>query len=67
MSIDTAKRCNIHTEEKEKSGECCQMEEKQRAEQDTYEYKTKIGPEPKSVSQLLQEGMELQRRLEEYE
>ena len=65
MPIDTAKRCNIHTEEKEQSGECCQQENQEKAEQDTYEYHIKTGPEPKSVSQLLQEGMEIQRRLED--
>ena len=65
MSIDETKCCEGHTKKKEKSGECCQIGEQQKAEQDTYEYKAKIGPEPKSVSQLLQEGMELQRRLED--
>ena len=67
MSIDETKCCEGHTEKKDLSGECCQIGEQQKAEQDTYEYKAKIGPEPKSVSQLLQEGMELQRRLEEDE
>ena len=67
MPIDETKCCEGHTKKKELSGECCQIGEQQKAEQDTYEYKAKIGPEPKSVSQLLQEGMELQRRLEEYE
>ena len=38
MSIDKTKCCNTHTEEKEKSGECCQLEDKERAEQDTYEH-----------------------------
>ena len=38
MSIDKTKCCNAHTEEKEKSGECCQLEDKERAEQDTYEH-----------------------------
>jgi hypothetical protein len=65
MSIDSNKCCGGHTKEKEQSGECCQIEAQQKAEQDTYEYNTKIGPEPKSVSKLLQEGMELQRRLED--
>ena len=65
MSIDETKCCEGHTKKKEKSGECCQIGEQQKAEQDTYEYKAKIGPESKSVSQLLQEGMELQRRLED--
>ena len=67
MPIDETKCCEGHTKKKEESGECCQIGEQQKAEQDTYEYKAKIGPEPKSVSQLLQEGMELQRRLEEDE
>ena len=65
MSIDPNKCCGEHTKAKEDSGECCQLENQEKAEQDTYEYNTKIGPEPKSVSKLLQEGMELQRRLED--
>ena len=47
------KTCNMHTKEKENSGTCCQTKVNEEP-----------GPEPKSVSQLLQEGMELQRRLE---
>ena len=65
MPIDETKCCREHTKKKEESGECCQIGSQQKAEQDTYEYKIKTGPEPKSVSQLLQEGMELQRRLED--
>ena len=42
----------MHTKEKEKSGTCCHVKDEE------------PGPESKSVSQLLQEGMELQRRLE---
>ena len=41
MSIDKAKCCNIHTEEKEKSGECCQLEEQENAEALTYEHSIK--------------------------
>ena len=37
MSIDEEKTCNMHTKEKEKSGTCCQTEEKDRAEALTYE------------------------------
>ena len=37
MSIDAKKTCNTHTKEKEKSGTCCQVEEKERAEALTYE------------------------------
>ena len=37
MSIDETKTCNTHTKEKEKSGICCQVEEKERAEALTYE------------------------------
>jgi len=29
MPIDKTRCCKIHTEEKEKSGECCQSEEKE--------------------------------------
>ena len=54
MPIDETKYCNMHTSEKEKSGTCCQTKVNEEP-----------GPEPKSVSQLLQEGMELQRRLED--
>ena len=38
MSIDKTKCCNVHTEEKEKSGECCQLDAQEKAEQDTYEH-----------------------------
>ena len=84
MPIDETQCCGGHTKKKEESGECCQLGEKQRAEQQTYEHSpmslsihalAKSNPtkayrelekmkEPKSVSQLLQEGMKLQRRLE---
>ena len=64
MPIDKTKCCEGHTKKKELSGECCQIGEQEKAEQDTYEYHIKTSPELKSVSQLLQEGMELQRRLE---
>ena len=37
MSIDAKKTCSTHTKEKEESGICCQVEEKERAEQQTYE------------------------------
>ena len=63
MPIDETQCCGGHTKKKELSGECCQIGKQEKAEQDTYEYYVKIGPEP-TVSQLLQEGMELQRRLE---
>jgi hypothetical protein len=65
MPIDETQCCGGHTKKKEESGECCQIGKQRKAEQDTYEYYVKIGPEPKSVSQLLQEGMELQKRLED--
>ena len=51
MSIDKTKCCKIHTEEKEKSGECCQIEDQEKAEQDTYEYNVTIGPEPKEINE----------------
>jgi len=37
MSIDPKKCCGMHSKEKEDSGECCQVEEKERAEALTYE------------------------------
>jgi len=64
VPIDLKKCCGMHSKEKEDNGECCQQEEQERAEQRTYEHRTKTRPEPKSVSHLLQEGMEQQRRLE---
>ena len=51
MSIDKTKCCNTHTEEKEQSGECCQIEAQEKAEQDTYEYYVKIGPKPKEINE----------------
>ena len=36
MSIDKTKCFKIHTEEKGKSGECCQLDEKNDREQATY-------------------------------
>ena len=65
MPIDKTKCCNVHTKEKERSGECCQIDDQGKAEQDTYEHRINTESEPKSASQLLQEGMELQRRLED--
>ena len=41
MSIDKTKCCNTHTKEKEKSGECCQIKDKENAEAATYENETK--------------------------
>ena len=37
MPIDKTKCCKTHTEEKEKSGECCQLDEHKDAEQTIYE------------------------------
>ena len=51
MSIDKTKCCSVHTEEKEKSGECCQLNDQEKAEQDTYEYYVKIGPKPKEINE----------------
>ena len=37
MSIDKTKCCKTHTEEKEKSGECCQLEQQEDASSLTFE------------------------------
>ena len=37
MSVEKTKCCEKHSEEKEKSGECCQISAQQMAEQQTYE------------------------------
>ena len=66
MPIDETKCCNTHNKEKEDNGTCCQKSVQEKDEQQTYEYAVKTGPEP-TLSQLLQEGMKLQRRLEEDE
>ena len=57
----------MHTKEKEKSGTCCLVADQENAEQLTYEHHAQVGPAPQeqSVSELLQEGMKLQRRLED--
>ena len=48
MPIDKAKCCNVHTEEKENLGTCCQVGDiKENAEQLTYEHHAKVGPAPK--------------------
>ena len=41
MSVDKTKCCGMHTQEKEDKGECCQQEEQENAEQDTYEHSIK--------------------------
>ena len=46
MPIDPNKCCGGHTKEKEQSGECCQLEDQEKAEQDTYEHSTNT-EEPK--------------------
>jgi len=45
MPIDKTKCCKTHTEEKEESGECCQLDEQAIAEQTTYEYTVKLNKE----------------------
>ena len=34
----------MHSKEKEKSGECCQLNEKEEAQQATYEYSINVKP-----------------------
>jgi len=41
MPIDETKCCREHTKKKEESGECCQLEEQERAESLTYEHSIK--------------------------
>ena len=42
MSIEEKKCCGMHSKEKEKSGECCQLNDQKDAEQQTYEHSVKI-------------------------
>ena len=51
MPIDETKCCGGHTKKKEESGECCQTQDQEKAEQDTYEYSIKTGPEPKETNE----------------
>jgi len=56
MSVDKTKCCEKHSEEKEKSGECCQISTQQIAEQQTYEQSfivkdVLISPQPYSRRQ----------------
>ena len=51
MPIDETKCCGGHTKKKEESGECCQIGRQRKAEQDTYEYHIKTGPEPKEINE----------------
>ena len=41
MPIEEPKCCEIHTNKKEESGECCQLEDQERAEALTYEHSIK--------------------------
>ena len=66
MPIDETKCCNTHSKEKEDNGTCCQKSVQEKDEQQTYEYVVKTKPEP-TLSQLLDEGMKLQIKLEEDE
>ena len=43
MPIGETKTCTTHTKEKERLGICCQEEEQEKAEQQTYEHKIKTG------------------------
>jgi len=45
MPIDPNKCCGMHSKEKEESGECCQLEDQEKAEQATYEYTVKLNKE----------------------
>ena len=40
-SKNKMEKCKDHTQEKQDSGECCQVVEKAKAEQQTYEYQPK--------------------------
>ena len=41
MPIGEIKTCTTHTKEKERLGICCQEEEQEKAEQETYEHTIK--------------------------
>ena len=48
MPINEEKTCTMHTKEKEKSGTCCQVgDDKENAEQRTYEHFVDVETAPK--------------------
>ena len=47
MPIDPKKCCGTHSKKKEESGECCQLDKKNDAEQATYEYAINVKPATK--------------------
>jgi len=47
VPIALKKWCGTHSKEKEDNGECCQLNDQEKAEQHTYEYRIKTEPEPK--------------------
>jgi len=50
MPIEEKQTCNMHTKEKEKLGICCHVKEDQKeAEQLTYEYSVRVGPDQKEI------------------
>jgi len=52
MPIDETKCCNTHSKEKEDNGTCCQINnEKENAEQLTYENHAQVGPAPKEQNE----------------
>ena len=51
MPIDETKCCGGQTKNKVESGECCQTQDQEKAEQDTYEYSIKTSPEPKEINE----------------
>ena len=51
MPIDETQCCEGHTKKKEDNGTCCQIGRQRKAEQDTYEYHVKPGPEPKEINE----------------
>ena len=52
MPIKEKQTCTTHTKEKEESGICCQVgNEKEHAEQLTYEHHAKVGPAPKEQNE----------------
>jgi len=68
MPIDETKCCEGHTKKKEQSGECCQIGEQRKAEQQTYEH----SPMSLSIHELAKSNptktyKELEKRKEQNE
>ena len=68
MPIDETKCCGGHTKKKEQSGECCQIGEQEKAEQQTYEHSLmSLSIHELAKSNPIKTYRELEKMKEQYE